>query len=115
MEKAISREEEKIFSESKKGVNYSIIFIFGILYLSAIILLFVVALVAALLLLMAEIFFGPLAITIFGVNMAPLFSWLASHQWLIGGLSVIALIFFWCIYKAWTVYTYGTFTCWADD
>lgn len=94
MEKAINREEKKIFSESKKGVNYSIFFIFGMLWFFATIAVLAMAILIALLLLIVENFFGPLQITI----LRPVISRLTNHQWLIGGLSMMIFIYYPCIY-----------------
>jgi len=90
MDKVINAEGGKFFSVDSKGFFHTILVILGFLLL--------IVSVIAVLLLSAVFFWWPLQLTVFGVDMTPVISWLIDYKWFVGGLEILTLVCFWFFY-----------------
>ena len=88
-----SADEERIFSESKKGINYAIFVAAGIVLLLAAYVIILVVLTMALLLIAAEYYFRPLQLIIFKADLSTTISWLVAYEWLIFLLTIAAYVY----------------------
>ena len=91
--------EEKIFSESKKGFYCACLTLAGEILLLSVFAVFAIALTIAVLLILAAIYLAPLQFFVFNTDLSPAISNLLEYQWFIVGLAITALVIIWSLCK----------------
>ena len=100
MEKmAASADEQKIFSEDKKRINFALLETTGIILLLVMFVVILVALTIATLSVAAINYFGPTKLIAFGFDLSVAVDWLAANGLTVFLLTIAAYFYVWLLWR----------------